>query len=363
MRPSDRGWSPALARICVALCFCLAACGEVGPRIARDGQINYAQALNDAAKQQMLLNIVRLRYADVPSFLTVNQVVASYSVQGTFSLGTDFVNSGGWSLSDDVDIGVGGTITDNPVVTYAPVTGRDLAELLLAPLPASDLFGLLLAGVPPDLALGLGVSTLNGLRNAQTGPLGTVAGDAAFSEALRLLVWLYQRGHVRPHVEPYGSGRAVVLALEPDGGDEVAAAQRRLLYLLDLDPHQRELRVISGISRSDGDTLAVRTRSLIEVMGQLAADVQAPPEDVDDGRTFGVPAPTPSTSATPRIAIRNDRSKPDDALVAIRYGERWFWIDDKDVASKRVFTFLMLLGSLAESTKAGQPPIITIPAG
>lgn len=365
MRGSDRGRSPALARILSALALGvgLVACGEIGPRIARDGQINYAKALNDAAKQQLLLNIVRLRYADVPSFLAVNQVVASYSVQGTFSIGTDLVHSGGWSLSNDVDVGVGGTITDNPVVTYAPVTGRDLAELLLAPLPASDLFGLLLAGVPPDLALGLGVGSLNGLRNGQIGPLGAVAGDAAFSEALRLLVWLHDRGYMRPHVEPYGSGRAVVLSLEEDAGDEAAAAQRRLLELLDVDPDQRQLRVISGISRASGDALSVRTRSLIEVMGQLAADIEVPPEDIQDGRTFGVPVRATSLSPTPRIAIRNDRTRPDDALVTIRYGDRWFWIDDRDVDSKRVFTFLMLLSSLAESARTGQAPIITIPAG
>ena len=61
--------------------------------------------------------------------------------------------------------------------------------------------------------------------------------------------------------------------------------------------------------------------------------------------------------------MRNGRSEPDDALVAAYYSDRWFWIDDKDVGSKRVFTFLMLLASLAESTRPGQPPIISIPAG
>jgi hypothetical protein len=43
--------------------------------LGRD-QGNYATALTEAAKQQTLLNIVRLRYGDSPAFLSVNQIIA-----------------------------------------------------------------------------------------------------------------------------------------------------------------------------------------------------------------------------------------------------------------------------------------------
>lgn len=354
---------PGRRLLALAILLDVAACGGIGPKIARDGQIGYAQALSDAAKEQVLLNIVRLRYADVPTFLSVNQVVASYTVQGTISLGTDLVDSSGWSLSDDVNIGVGATITDNPVVTYAPVTGRDLAELLLAPLAASDLFGLLLAGVPPELALGLGLSSLNGLRNSQVGPLGTISGDSQFEEALELLVRLARQGHLRPHIDGTGAGRTVVLVLQPQTEARTELDWRRLLELLQIQPGTSELRVVPGVSRRGGNVLTVGTRSLIEIMGQLAANVEVPADDLEAGRTFRVPEASFARGPMPTMTIRNDRFRPDDALVAARYSDRWFWIDDRDVDSKRVFTFLMLLASLAESAKPGQAPIITIPAG
>ena len=45
------------------------------------------------------------------------------------------------------------------------------------------------------------------------------------------------------------------------------------------------------------------------------------------------------------------------------YDGDWFWIANDDLRTKRVFTFVMLLLSLSESSKPGQPPVISIPTG
>ena len=52
-----------------------------------------------------------------------------------------------------------------------------------------------------------------------------------------------------------------------------------------------------------------------------------------------------------------------DAYAAVSYNGNWFWIGDDDLATKRVFSFVMLLLSLSESSRPGQPPVISIPAG
>jgi hypothetical protein len=46
----------------------------------------------------------------------------------------------------------------------------------------------------------------------------------------------------------------------------------------------------------------------------------------------------------------------------VRYRNYWFWIDDRDLNSKRLFMFLMMFSSLAETGAVPQTPIITIPA-
>jgi hypothetical protein len=47
----------------------------------------------------------------------------------------------------------------------------------------------------------------------------------------------------------------------------------------------------------------------------------------------------------------------------LNYDGDWFWIANDDLTTKRVFSFVMLLLSLSESSRPGQPPLIAIPAG
>jgi hypothetical protein len=63
----------------------------------------------------------------------------------------------------------------------------------------------------------------------------------------------------------------------------------------------------------------------------------------------------------PLIRVRNATAHPDDAYAAVRYRDRWFWIDDRDYPSKRMFTFLMFLFSLTETGGPQAAPIVTVP--
>jgi hypothetical protein len=54
---------------------------------------------------------------------------------------------------------------------------------------------------------------------------------------------------------------------------------------------------------------------------------------------------------------------PGDPFAAVHYREEWYWIDDKDFASKRLFSFIMFLFTLTETDAKQAAPVITIPAG
>jgi hypothetical protein len=62
------------------LTFSIAACTSIGPGTVPRDRIDYASAIGNSWKEQTLLNIVKLRYADMPIFLEVAQVIAGYQL-------------------------------------------------------------------------------------------------------------------------------------------------------------------------------------------------------------------------------------------------------------------------------------------
>jgi len=62
------------------------------------------------------------------------------------------------------------------------------------------------------------------------------------------------------------------------------------------------------------------------------------------------------------VHIYSGTEAPEDAYAAVPYKGYWYWIDDTDIASKRIFTFLMILFSLAETGQPTTAPIVTVPS-
>ena len=102
------------------------ACTSVGPRRLPSDRIDYADAVASSWQRQMLLNVVKLRYGEMPMFLDVASVINQYTVEGSLAA---TVRSGATD-----DFGARGTYTDRPTVTYAPLTGEKFTRSLLPPL-------------------------------------------------------------------------------------------------------------------------------------------------------------------------------------------------------------------------------------
>ena len=69
----------------VVLNLLLVACSSIGPATVPHDRIDYGSSIGNSWKEQTLLNIVKLRYADMPIFLTPDHYVpcpleASYQV-------------------------------------------------------------------------------------------------------------------------------------------------------------------------------------------------------------------------------------------------------------------------------------------
>ena len=64
----------------------------------------------------------------------------------------------------------------------------------------------------------------------------------------------------------------------------------------------------------------------------------------------------------PLLTIHSSTQPPTGAFAAVRYERSSFWVDDRDLNSKRVFMFLRMFSSLAETGVVPQAAIVTIPA-
>ena len=340
----------------------LASCASIGPATVRRDQVDYADAVGEAAKRQLLLNLVKLRYGDTPNFVTLSQLVAGYTLEGRLSIGGDF-DRGGWRFGRDFDVGVGGTFSDRPTATYAPLRGPDFAELMLKPIAPNSLLAVILAGGSPRIVLGLGVHAINGLNNWSWRPGGFLPERREFNQVIDLLSGLNDDGLLQLRFE--STDRGVEASLETRRRDGALADPRyaRLIELLGLDPAVGRYRVRFGMGDGGADEITIQTRSLIETLRELASRISVPASDIADGRTYPPPPSIPGISGQAELAIFHQKLPPLDAFVEIHYDGDWFWIRNDDFPSKTTFTMLMLLFDLAAPGGDPRPPTITIPTG
>jgi len=133
---------------------------------------------------------------------------------------------------------------------------------------------------------------------------------------------------------------------------------------LGIDPNATEIRVVYGSVPRNGSELALVTRSMLEILLDLASAIEAPPEDV----ALGIVPPAAhfandaAEGFKPLIRIRSGNAEPEHPFVAVPYHGHWFWIDERDYASKGVFSFVMMIFSLMDTSAPRAQPIVTVPA-
>jgi hypothetical protein len=176
-------------RLSATTCLSLAAavlftgCKHLGPKSIAIDRFDYSSSNADSWKQQTLLNIVKLRYMDLPVFVDVASIVAGYSKQTGVSInGT--LSSESAVQGNYASIGGQAIFTDRPTITYVPMTGEKFLRGLITPIDPKNIFFMLQSGYAADFILGLTVEGLNGVRNRSTARrCGARGGPGAYSRA------------------------------------------------------------------------------------------------------------------------------------------------------------------------------------
>ncbi len=124
-RPQTLGCRP-WGRVIVLLAAWAGVSGCLGPNAVRYTRLRYNDVVRDTNDQQLLMNIVRLRYADSPVFIDLPNITSQFELAAG---GSDPGPAG-----SQTNFGVGGVWgRDTPTLSYHPREGREIAQVAAEP--------------------------------------------------------------------------------------------------------------------------------------------------------------------------------------------------------------------------------------
>jgi len=357
-------WHASVAAMSLLLLL-LAGCASIGPgTVARD-RFDYTTSVADSWKRTMLLNIVKIRYGDAPIFLDVASITNQYQLTTDLnaSFGWQFPSGAGVGFDNSQRVGGGANFVDRPTITYTPLTGDKFARSLMTPIAPSSVMSLVEGGYPIDLVFRVLVHSVNGIRNQYGGSARMRLADPDFYPLLEKLRHNQNSGSVAMRVRKMEGRDALVMIFRKKLDPETEAVGKEVRRMLGLKEDGADFRVVYGSASSGDDEIALLTRSILEILSDISASIEVPPEHVSEKRVSPTMPPAGEGIKGNMIKISSSKEKPTDDFIAVPYRDRWFWIDDRDFQSKKLFSFLMFVMTLTETGGKEGAPVVTISAG
>jgi hypothetical protein len=325
-------------------------------------RFDYSSAIADSWKEQTLLNIVKIRYVDLPVFVDVSSIVAGYSLQTGVTVG-GVVSSSGAVQGNYGSVGGQAVYTDRPTITYVPMTGEKFLRGLITPIDPKNIFFMLQAGYAADFILGLTVESLNGVRNRSAAGGMVRQADADFVRALQLMRDVQSAGGVGMRVEEdKDKGSTAILFFQRDDqSDDIRSKAAEIRRLLKLQEGQQRFALLYSPMRGAENELAVNSRSILQILQAFASYVDVPEQHVKD--KLVAPAFEHVAADQREVGrIRSGPARPERAFAAVQYRGQWFWVDDSDWLTKRALSAVMFFFTLADTGTTDRLPLVTIPA-
>jgi hypothetical protein len=348
----------------LAAAIAVAGCKGIGPGNLQRDRLDYGHAIAGSWREQTLLNIVKLRYFDAPEYLEVSSVISSYSLSGEVSVEAQsypFSTSTGANNTNN-RLGASGIYIDRPTITYAPVTGKKYVDKLMRPIPPEEIFAMIRAGHPANYILSLTVQAINDVYNYSATPARARPEDPTFQQVIEAIRRIQRAGALGIKIEKRGREDSTLIFFRENVGPDVTTDIRFVKDTLGIKSENNEIPLTFGSERRSDNQIALLTRTMWEILAELSTGVEVPKQDAAEGRATAMPSLSNRPHPTPIAHIHSGSVRPTDAYVAVRYRDHWFWIDDRDLPSKRVLTFLMVFSSIAETSAAPPVPVVTIPA-
>jgi len=397
-----------------------AGCASVGPAALDDTRLQYNEIIKRTTEQQLLLNIVRLRYTDTPSSLGVSGIAAQFERSQSIGLLPFFTAvAGDGSRGSFTAVLPQAQIAgaDRPTFSLTPLDDQEFTRKLFTPLPLDGVIYLAKTTWPISKVFRLYLENLNWVPNAQTasGPTPREAPPVSdFLRGVAALQTLQDRGAIvfglteqvdqvggtlpvgavsaadlieasknGLEYRPASGGRGwqlvrrstvPVLRLDPDALD--SPEMRTFEHAFHLRPGVTELRITqealtpfrSALPKDGVASLDLETRSLLQALYYVSHGVDVPTEH----RARGLATVTRDAAGREYdwnevmrdlFHVRTSPERPANAHVAVQYKGQWFYVAESDQDTKSTFSLLVELSRLELAGKTGPGPQLTLPIG
>ncbi len=344
----------------VVIVLLVSSCRSVGPKnIVRDRSA-YINAISDSWKNQLLLNIVKLRYADAPVFLEIGNVVNSYEIRGQVNAGMGYESTGSGFMPF---LGSESSFSDKPTVSYTPMSGQKFATSMMNPISISTVMGLIYTGYPADMIFRVALHSINGIKNGFSGNIMKTEGSPEFFRLTNLFAKIHGLQLVTVNIS---GEQNLDLNFNPTNLTDTSTLKeaRALAHLLGISYKNRTYGIKYGSKPPDSSTIVLKPRSLLDILTEMGNYVQVPEEHIISNQVSPyVEYLTPDgTPAKPLLTIKSSKDEPASAFFSVKYNDYWFYVDKSDYQTKQVFSFLILLSALTDMNMQKNSPVLTIPA-
>ena len=344
----------------------LSGCSVDNTRQVRLSHAAYNQVLIQNKKEELLLNLVRLRYRDTPFFLDTSSVTTSFKAESKVGLSARFPWYGSGRFLDPSGAI---TLSTAPTVSYVPIEGDEYFKNFLTPISLDELLVMTQSGWGIDRVFGIAVEQINGVFNATaaSGPTPLHAPDGALRMeallgAMRTMQMNGQMSWIR---DDQGS---VQLYYPPNTGE--SPEKKLLTSSLGLTNEATKYSVSQSIEEKPSERhVYIKTRSILSMLFYLSQNVQVPDEDLSRGlvtQTLDLkqqPFDWSQTPAGKRFRIQVSQEAPRHAAIQVRYRDHYFFIQDDDLETKSTFMLLNHLYAFQSGTSMRQGPALTLPVG
>lgn len=416
-RPGPRNRRLALA----ALIACAVTSGcSFGAQMIECSVGPYNQAVTRVSEEQLLLNVVRLRYNDNPTRLDVASIAAQYEIDATAEARPFFAapNPAGSTFATFTRIlpDFVGNAANRPTISLTPLDDPETIRGLFTPVTLDGIVFLAETSYPLSTVFELFVEYMNGLPNAPSAsgpPRSIVPEYREFRRAAEIMQQLKDQDTLQfvrdvkltefgSHLsETSVSAAALVEAAKngfeyqqhPDKSWALVKRDRKLslhirpealgrpdvnelVSLLHLQPGRTSYEVTIGSDKHPASDRTARgatsinvfPRSVIQASYYLSHGVVVPPEHyacgtatapvVNEGRAFDWQEVFGGLFTV--NSVKQFR-RPACASVAVKYRDYWYYIDDRDAVTKATFSLLLTMTrvNLLGTRKGG--PMLTLP--